>query len=83
VGTSKRRGQRNPFYLRTCSIGNIPPNAATLRERVAAKHCSRLMQQLVQKIGAAVVPMMAVGRAMTGEDEQADLLEFLRNPFFS
>jgi hypothetical protein len=54
-----------------------------LRERVAAKHCSRLMQQLVQKIGAAVVPMMAVGRAMTGEDEQADLLEFLRNPFFS
>ncbi len=83
MGTRKRRGRGNPFYPRTCSTGNIHPNAATLRERVAAKHCSRLMQQLVQKIGVAVVPMMAVGRAMTGEDEQADLLKFLRNPFFS
>jgi hypothetical protein len=35
-----------------------------------------------RKIDAAVVLMMAVGRAMTADDGQADLVEFLRDPAF-
>jgi hypothetical protein len=36
----------------------------------------------VQKIGAAVAPMMAVGRAIMVDIGQTDLMEFLRNPVF-
>jgi len=39
-------------------------------------------QRPEQKIDAAVALMMAVGRAMTADDGQADILEFLRNPIF-
>ena len=40
------------------------------------------MQQLVQNVDAAVASIMAVGRAMTADDGQADILDFLRNPVF-
>jgi phage terminase large subunit-like protein len=36
-----------------------------------------------QKIDAAVALMMAVGRAMAGDDGQGDLMDFLRNPIFA
>ena len=37
-------------------------------------------QRPEQKIGAAVALMMAVGRAMTEDDGQGDITDFLRNP---
>jgi phage terminase large subunit-like protein len=40
-------------------------------------------QRPEQKIDAAVALMMAVGRVMTADDNEADLLEYLRNPVFS
>ena len=48
----------------------------------AAKQSLSLMQQLVQNVDAAVASIMAVGRAMTADDGQADILDFLRNPVF-
>jgi len=40
------------------------------------------MQQPVQTIGVAVVPMMADGRAMVTDDGWTDIMEFLRNSIF-
>jgi len=69
------RHEGNPV-LEWC-IGNVVGKADRRGNLYPTK------QRPEQKIDAAVALMMAVGRVMTADDNEADLLEYFRNPVFS